>query len=139
MRMKPISVGLACAIVVISSRMLASPEQTTQQPGQMTQAHVWVENRGRTEAVPIDLRAVNLDNPLRVQIVNGEPQYGPLLNPVPVRPVRPLWEYQTVTLATSEDMAQRLNPLGAAGWETTGIMSVDGQRTTLLLKRPRQP
>ena len=100
MPVKPLSVGVACAIVLISSTMLASPEQT-QQPGQMTQARVWIENRSRSEAVPVDLRDVNLDHPLRVQIINGETQYGSV-NPVQVRLVRSLWEYQTVTLAAGE-------------------------------------
>ena len=135
MRVKPVSVAVACAIVVISSRTLASPEQT-QQPGQMTQARVWIENRSRSEAVPVDLRDVNLDQPLRVQIINGEAQYGPS-NPVQVRPLRSLWEYQTVTFATGEDMVQKLNPLGGNGWETTGITSVNAQGTMLLLKRQR--
>jgi hypothetical protein len=143
MPVKPLpSVGVACAIVLISSTMLASPGRTqqpgqvTQQPGQMTQARVWIENRSRSEAVPVDLRDVNLDHPLHVQIINGELQHGPS-NPVQVRPVRPLWEYQTVTLATGEEMAQKLNPLGGNGWETTGITSVSGQGTMVLLKRPR--
>ena len=87
MRLKPMSVAVVCAIVVVSSAMLASPEQTTQTPGQMTQARVWVENRGPNEALPVDLRDVNLDHPLRVQVVNSEPQYGST-SPVQVRPVR---------------------------------------------------
>jgi hypothetical protein len=143
MPVKLISVGVACAIVLISSGMLAAPaqiqHQTTQQPGQMTQARVWIENRSGSEAVPVDLRDVNLDHPLRVQIVNGELQYA-LTHPLPVRPVRPAWEYQTITFAPgAADMAPRLNPLGADGWETTGITSATAQGTTLLLKRPRQP
>jgi hypothetical protein len=138
MPVKPLSVGVACAIVVISSTMLASPEQT-QQPGQMTQARVWIENRSKSEAVPVDLRDVNLDHPLRVLIVNGELQYA-LSNPLPVRPARPAWEYQTITFAPgTADMAPRLNALGADGWETTGITMANAQGTTLLLKRGRQP
>ena len=134
----------ALALAIGASVMLAAPRQiqqlgqTTQQPGQMTQARVWIENRSASEAVPVDLRDVNLDHPLRVQIVNGELQYA-LTNPLPVQPVRPVWEYQTITFAPGADMAPRLNPLGAAGWETTGVMLANAQGTTLLLKRPRQP
>jgi hypothetical protein len=134
MRLKPMSVAVACAIFVVSSAMLASPDQT-RTPGQMTEAHVWVENRGPNEALPVDLRDVNLDHPLRVQVVNSEPQYGST-RPVQVRPVRQPWEYRTVTVPPAEDLAAQLNPLGDAGWETTGIVvKVDG--TTVLLKRPR--
>jgi hypothetical protein len=126
---QPISVAVACALVIVGSTMLASPGQTTQQPGQMTQGHVQIDNRGRNEAIPVE---VNLDKPLRVQVINGETT-GPLL----VRPVRLAWEYQTVALSSAEDLA-RLNALGQSGWEATGIVA-QAERTTVLLKRPRQP
>ena len=131
MSVQPISVAVACALVIISSTMLASPGQTTQQPGQMTQGHVQIDNRGRNEAIPVDL---NLDAPLRVQIVNGETT-GPVL----IRAVRPSWEYLTVTVPTAEDPATRLNALGVSGWETTGIAVAQAEGTRLLLKRRRQP
>ena len=137
MPLKPMSVAVGCALVVVSSAMLASPEQTTQTPGQMTQARVWIENRGSSDAVPVDLRAVNLDTPLRVQIINGEPGHGPT-NPVIVRPIGLLWEYQTLTVPSGEDLAARLNTLGRAGWETAGILVAKPDGTTVLLKRSRQ-
>jgi hypothetical protein len=137
MPLKPISVAAASAILlVVSSAMLASPEQT-QTPGQMTQARVWIENRGSSEAIPVDLRAVNVDKPLRVQIINGEPAYG-LTNPVVVRPIGMVWEYQTLTVAPDEDLAARLNALGRAGWETAGVVVARPEGTTVLLKRSRQ-
>ena len=129
MPVQPISVAVACALVVVSSTMLASPGQT-QQPGQMTQGHVQIDNRGRNEAIPVEL---SLDQPLRVQVVNGETT-GPVL----VRAARLSWEYQTVTIPSAEDMATRLNALGTSGWETTGIVA-QAEPTTILLKRPRQP
>jgi hypothetical protein len=116
--------------------MLAAPEQGTQQPGQMTKAEVWVKNRGRTEAVPVDVREINLDAPLKVHIINGEPQYGQA-NPVQVREIRKTWDYETVTLAPTDDVAAVLNRRGQNGWETTGIAFVKPDGTTLLLKRPR--
>lgn len=128
---QPISVAVACALVIVGSTMLASPGQTTQQPGQMTQGHVQIDNRGRNEAIPVEL---NLDQPLRVQVVNGETT-GPVL----VRAARLSWEYQTVTVPSAEDPATRLNALGVAGWETTGIAVAQAESTRLLLKRPRQP
>jgi hypothetical protein len=128
---QPISVAVACALVIVGSTMLASPGQTTQQPGQMTQGHVQIDNRGRNEAIPVEL---NLDKPLRVQVINGETT-GPLL----VRAARLSWEYLTVTIPAAEDPAARLNALGISGWETTGIAVAQADGTRFLLKRPRQP
>jgi hypothetical protein len=137
MRLKSTLRAFACVLVVAGTSMLAAPEQTTRTPGQMTEAHVWVQNRGRTEAVPVELRDVNLDAPLKVQIINGEPAF-PATNPLPVREVRRLWDYESITVKPTEDMAVRLNARGAAGWETTGIWSVNAEGiTTLLLKRAR--
>ena len=131
MPVQPISLAVATALVVVSSTMLASPGQTTQQPGQMTQGHVQIDNRGRNEAIPVEL---HLDRPLRTQIVNDD-----TTGPVVVRAARPTWEYQTVTIPTAEDPATRLNTLGASGWETTGIAVGQAGGARLLLKRPRQP
>jgi hypothetical protein len=134
MPVNPIPIAVASALVVVTSTMLASPGQTTQRPGEMTQGHVQIDNRGPDEAIPVDL---NLDKPLRVQITNGEPVYGPT-NPVIVRPARMPWEYQTVTVPLREDITPRLNALGESGWEATAILA-QAERTTILLKRPRQP
>ena len=130
-----LALAIGAAVMLAAPAQLQQPGQTTQQPGQMTEAHVWIDNHGRGQAVPVELSDEKLDHALRVQIVNGE-----LTNPLPVRSVRPVWEYQTITFAPgAADMAPRLNPLGAAGWETTGIMLANAQGTTLLLKLPRQP
>lgn len=136
MRLKQIVIVFACALVVGGSAMLAAPEQT-QQPGQMTQAHVWVQNRGRSEAVPVELRDVNTDTPLRVHVINGEPGSGSASNPIQVRLIRQSWDYQTVTVTPGTNLASILNVHGASGWETTGIALVTADGTTLLLKRPR--
>ena len=135
--MRPETIARVFAFVLIAAgtSILAAPDQTAQ-PGQMTQAHVWIQNRGRTEAVPVELREVHLDAPLKVQIVNGEPQYQS--NPVQVREIRRVWEYETITVKPSEDVASRLNTEGASGWEATATWSVGGEgSTTLLLKRAR--
>jgi len=136
------AVAAAFTLAAGASAILAAPTQiqqpgpTTQQPGQMTEAHVWVDNRGRGQAVPVELSEEKLDHPLRVLIINGEPQYQPS-SPVLVRPARVLWEYQVMPVAKGEDVTRKLNALGASGWETTAIMPVDGPTTTLLLKRAR--
>jgi len=138
MRLKPMSVAVACAIFVVSSAMLASPGQTTQTPGQMTQARVWIQNRGRGEAVPVALQESAQDAPLRVRIMNA--QTNPLADdPVNVRIVRQprVWQYQTVLVKPDENLATALTAVGAAGWETTGITLAGAGGTTILLKRLR--
>src|SRR3954468_8026563 len=115
-----IAPAFAFVIIVAGTSILAAPQQTTAQPGQMTQARVWVQNRGRSEAVPVELRDVNLDTPLKVQIINGESQYSQT-NPVSFREIRKTWEYETITLTPTDDVAAVLNKRGQSGWETTGI------------------
>ena len=120
----------------VALAIVAAPQ--TIQPGQMTQARVWVQNRGRSEAIPIDLRDANLDAPLKVHVVNGESGGSPLL-PLVVRPVRPTWEYEmvTVNVPPGNEMAAILSGHGAAGWETTGLMFATPDGTAVLMKRPR--
>jgi len=123
------------ALLVAGTSMLAAPDQTTARPGQMTDAKVWIQNRGKAEAVPVELREVNLDSTLKVQIVNGD-----LANtsPVNVRHVRLLWDYETLMVQPTEDLTARLNARGLAGWETTGIWSVGADGVTrVVLKRSR--
>jgi Spy/CpxP family protein refolding chaperone len=138
MRADTIARAVAFALIVAGTSILAAPAQTTAQPGQMTQAHVWVQNRGRSEAIPVDVRELNLDAPLRVQVINGEQQYASI-NPVQVREVRRVWDYETILIPADapDSMAALLNARGANGWETTGIATVNANGTTLLLKRPR--
>ena len=134
-----LALAIGASVMLAAPAQIQQPGQTTQQPGQMTEAHVWINNHGRGQAIPVELSDEKLDHALRVQIVNGELQYAST-RPLPVRPVRPVWEYQTITFApATADMAPRLNALGADGWETTGIMLANAQGTTLLLKRQRQP
>jgi hypothetical protein len=135
MRVNTVVRASTLALVVAGTSMLAAPEQTAL-PGQMTQARVWVQNRNRAEAIPVDLREVNLDAPLKVVVTNGDP--ASRSSPVPVTEVRKVWEYETVTLPSPEDVAAVLNGRGTSGWETTGIaFTAQDGRTTLLLKRPR--
>ena len=137
MRLKPIVSALACVFVVGGTAMLAAPDQTPQ-PGQMTQARVWIQNRGRGEAVPISLQEATLDTPLRVRIVNAQPQ--PTTDEaVHARLVQQSWDYHAITLKEGQDPVAALIGPGAAGWETTGIAFVKPDGVTLLLKRPHLP
>ena len=135
--MRAESIARLCAFVLIvaGTSILAAPEQTGQ-PGQMTQARVWVQNRGRGEAVPVELRDVNLDTPLKVQVINGDAGFRQL-NPVQVTEIRKMWDYEIVKVAGADDVVSVLSTKGTAGWETTGIAFVTADGTTLLLKRPR--
>ncbi len=123
------AVGL---LLLGGSVMLAAPDQN--QPGQMTQARVWVMNN-RTEAVPVALRDVTLDRPMRVVVANGEAGSGTAS--LRVQLVPSVWDYQTVTVAGADDAARTLAKAGAEGWETTGIAWPEANRTALLMKRPR--
>ena len=136
MRAHTIVRASAFALVVAGTSILAAPPQTTLRPGDMTQGRVWIENRGRNEAIPIDLRDVNLDAPLKIQVMNGDP-LAPRLNPVLVNEVRKTWEYAMLTIGPHDDMVALLNARGVAGWETTGISFASPADTKLLLKRPR--
>ena len=112
----------------------AAPQ--TAQPGQMTQAHVWVENRGRTEAVSVDLTGASIDRPLKVHITNGDQTEGDSA-PLTTRAARQAWDYDTVALAAGASAAEALNARGAAGWEAVGIVNGAAGAATILLKRPR--
>lgn len=127
--------ALAFTMVVAGTSILAAPQQTTTTPGQMTRARIWVENRGRNEAIPIDLRDVNLDAPLKIQVMNGDPSAA-RLSPVLVNEVRKTWEYAMLTVGPDDDMVALLNARGSAGWETTGVSFANGTGK-VLLKRPR--
>jgi hypothetical protein len=137
MRESMITAGLALAALIGASANPAAP-QTTAQPGQMTPALVWVQNRSRSEAVAVNLRDVNLDKPLRVHVVNAEPVAGESTAPVQTRAARQSWEYATVAVPGGTDAATVLNAQGASGWEAVGVMSAAaGGTTTIVLKRPR--
>jgi hypothetical protein len=132
----------ACTMALAAGRsaMLAAPQttQTTQTPGQMTEARVTVQNRGRGEAVPISLQDVSLETPLRVRVINGQTAPG-TDEPVSVRIVRSpvVWQYQTVAVKADDNLANALAAPGADGWETTGITYTNAGVTSVLLKRLR--
>ena len=139
MRLKSMAAAAVGALVVTSLALTASSgQQGTRTPGQPTEGHVRVDNRGSYEAIPVDVRDVHLDRPLHVQIINGEAQYTNT-NPVQVRAIRSAWEYRTISILPGDDAAAKLNPLGLAGWEVAGNVFGTAQATTVLLKRPRQP
>jgi hypothetical protein len=135
MRLNAMSGVFASVLIVTRAAVLAAPAQGTAQPGQMTQARVWVQNRGRGEAVPVDLTESNLANPLRVRVAGGLEQTT--ADALLVRTVAPKWEYRSIIIAPDRDAAQVLNGEGVAGWETTGIVLPSKDGNAFLLKRAR--
>jgi NADH dehydrogenase FAD-containing subunit len=129
--------SLLAAALVAGSTMRAAPDQV--RPGEMTEAKVWIQNRNRAEAIPVDLRDVNLETPLRVQVANGEtnPHSVRVAGPIRVQLLKQEWDYDTLVIAAGTSAVQALKSPGLAGWETTGIAWTAGEQTTLLLKRPR--
>src|SRR5438876_8834017 len=123
------------AVLVATAAALVAVAQTTIRPGQMTEARVWVENRGRSEALPVDLREVDLDRPLRVEVMNGDPALAS--RPVGVVRTRQLWEYKAIVMSPTADPAAVLNAEGAQGWETTGTALATQNGMRVILKRPR--
>lgn len=136
--------AIMCAFVAAAATLVAAPQQTTYRPGDMTRPEVFVQNRGASEAIPVNIHHSETEPPLRVQVVTT-PSSQPLpvlvttpsSQPLPVRLVRPVWEYKAVVVATREDAANQLRAAGEDGWETTGIAFLNGNQATLLLKRLR--
>ena len=138
MRTIVISLLAAAALVTYRSSIVAAPDQTTQYPGQMTEGRVWIQNRpDRGEAIPMMLESTARDlAPLRVQVVNGDPQHA-FTPPVMVRMTARTWEYKTIYVGEAVDPAALLNKEGTAGWETAGVTWRQNNLTAWLLKRPR--
>jgi hypothetical protein len=132
--MRHILIAAAAVVVLIVGAAASSGALQTAQPGQMTPARVWVQNRGDGEAVPVAVREVHLDKPLTVHVSNGEPGSG---DGVQTRTARQSWDYETAEIPAGKDAAALLNARGALGWEAIGTLNVAADKTTILLKRPR--
>ena len=130
---------LAVALVAAGTTMRAAPEQTAR-PGDMTEARLWIQNRSRADAIAVNLRAADIETPLRVQVANTDSNPHPVkvTGSIRTQPLRQEWDYDTVVIVSDANPLQALKPLGLAGWETTGVSWTNAQgTTTLLLKRPR--
>ncbi len=126
----------AFVLVTGGAVLLAAVQDRTLQPGQPTQGKVWIQNRGETEAVPVNIQTDASGPPLRVQIIGiptVTPTGGSVVN---VRLVPQTWEYRSVSIAPGQDPASVMGPLGADGWETTALTMTDQGRTVVVMKRP---
>jgi hypothetical protein len=133
-----LTVRVAAGVLIVAGTcVLAAPGQTVQ-PGQMSQARVFIQNHGRSEAVPISIQDATLDAPLRVRVVNMQ-DAKVTDEAIHARLVQQSWDYHTVLVKNGQDPAVALIGPGAAGWEATGIAFVKPDGVTLLLKRPHVP
>jgi hypothetical protein len=122
-------------VITAGGAMLAAPGQD--RPGVIGQARVFVENRGRADAVPVVLQEVMTPSPISVQVA-GTPTVA--LSPASVvqaRLARQQWEYRTVDLEREQDPAAALSRAGAEGWEATGIQLLNRAGAPVVMKRPR--
>jgi len=118
--------------------MLAAPGQAGQdRPGLLTQAKVWVENRGRSEAVPVILQEVITPTPIGVQVFGTPTVAIAQASMVQARLVRQPWEYRTINVLPGQDAATVLSNAGADGWETSGLQLPSPSGNLIVLKRPR--
>jgi hypothetical protein len=124
-------------VVTAGGAMLAAPAgQGQDRPGQIGQTRVFVENHGRSEAIPIVLQEVTTPTPLSVLVVGTPTVALPPTTVVQVRAVRQAWDYRLLNLPAAGDAAA-LSAAGADGWEVTGILTAPTSGNVLVLKRPR--
>jgi len=126
-----------CGLITAGGAMLAAPGQTTQRPGEMTEARVWVQNRAREEAVAVTVQDVAPDATMRVQLI-GTPSVA--LAPatsVLARIVRQPWEYDSLTVGPGQNPVSVLRGAGSDGWEATGLQFPSANGTVVVVKRPR--
>jgi hypothetical protein len=128
----------ACLLVAAGAAIRAvSAQDSTQQPGQPTQARVWIQNRGDVEAVPVSIQNIASAVPLRVEVTGVPIVAIGAGSVVEARGTRQPWEYRDVRLAAGQSPSAVLNGAGADGWEATGIVVAEQGGTIVVMKRPR--
>lgn len=98
------------------------------QPGQATQARVFIENRGEAQAVPVAVM------PGARMAVTGPVTLDPS-TVVNAHAVRQSWEYEVLAVPAGSNAAA-LTAAGAQGWEAVGVIS-PAPNVVVLMKRPR--
>ncbi len=130
---KTIGLILAAGLGIAGSALVAAPSQTY--PGQPTQGHVLIDNRGPQQAVPVSVQQIAGDASLRVQVL-GTPAVS-VNGTLETRRTRQNWEYQRIMAQPDLDVVPELNRLGAAGWETSLQLVTQANQLVIVLKRPR--
>ena len=140
-----IAVSVSAALVA-GNIMLAARGQGTRTPGQVIEGRVWIENRGRNEAIPIAaqdplpvvVQNVTTATPVAVRLAGATPGQPP--PPVAVRSAGQQWEYRTILVPADVDARALTNLLLAPGnesFEPAGVQLSTASGTLLVLKRPR--
>ena len=130
---KTIGVVLGAALGLAGSALVAAPGQTY--PGQPTQGHVLIDNRGPQQSIPVSVQQIAGDASLRVQVL-GTPAVT-VNGLIETRRTRQNWEYQRLVAQPDQDIVPELNRLGAAGWETSVQLVTQANQLVVVLKRPR--
>ena len=127
------AIALVPAIGLAGAALVAAPGQTY--PGQPTQGHMLIDNRGPQQAVPVAVHQTPADAPWRVQVMGTPPvSVGGVIE---TRQVRQNWEYQRITAQPDDDVTAELNRLGTAGWEASFQYVTPRGALVIVLKRPR--
>jgi hypothetical protein len=127
----------ASILLTAGAVTIAAPDQnTTDRPGYPTRPSVWVENRGRAEAVPIVLQEVATTAPVQVQVTGTPTVAIGSASLVQSRRSRQQWEYRTISVPRGQDASAALNSAGMEGWEVAGVQLPDQAGTVLVLMRP---
>jgi hypothetical protein len=129
-------VGSLAALWIIPTHAQQVPG-TLERPG-MTAARVWINNKTRDEAIPVQFVSTDPGaRPLPVTIqgvadvsVNG-------LVEARTTTLRQSWEYRSVSTAIDGDLGAVLGAAGREGWEAVGLTAQPGGKVVVLLKRPR--
>lgn len=130
---KTFVVALLPACALAGSALVAAPGQTY--PGQPTQGHVMIDNKGPGQTIPVAVQQIAGDATLRVQVMNT-PNVSVASLP-DVRRGRQNWEYYRLTAQPDQDIIPELSRLGAAGWETSLQLVTQANVLVVVLKRPR--
>jgi hypothetical protein len=125
------AVLLAGVVLAAGTVMLAARGQS--RPGEMTQSHVWIDNRSPDDAIPVVVQRGT--DPVRVQVAGTHIVTIDPASPVAARAVRQPWEYRTIAVSPGQDVAGAVARAGAEGWEAVGFQGGQGG-VTVLLKRP---
>jgi hypothetical protein len=115
------------------ARQQTPPRLPETRPGYPAEVHVWVENRGSDQAVPVHVVAETAV-PVRVEgrpsVDVGDSQ------PLRVEAIRQPWEYRQVLIDPARDAAAGLNQAGDDGWEAVTSFPA-GDRIAVVMKRPK--
>jgi hypothetical protein len=126
-------VAMLPAFALAGSALVAAPGQSY--PGQPTQGHMLIDNRGPLQSIPVVVHQIAGDASMRVQVINT-PNVS-VAGVLEVRRTRQNWEYYRLLAQPDADLVPELNRLGAAGWETSFQLVTQANQVVVVLKRPR--